>query len=62
VHVLAGFGGVPSMLPTDADIKSQSSLLNGTSVTGRPPPAPLGLTHQLRFQQQLQQQLQQRAV
>jgi len=61
--ILVGFGGVPAMLPSDAEMKSQSSLLNGTSVAGRPPPAPVGLPHHLRFQQQqLQQQLQQRAV
>jgi len=59
VHGLLGFGGVQAMLPTDAEIKSQSSLLNGTNVAGRPPPAPVGLPHHLRFQQQQQQQLQQ---
>jgi len=63
-HVPVGYGSVPAMLASDAEIKSQSSLLND----GRPaPPAPVSLPQQLRFQQQLQQQqlqqqLQQRGV
>jgi len=56
----AGFGGVPAMLPSDAEMKSQSLLLNGSS---RPPPAPVGLPPHLHFQQQqIQQQLHQRVV
>jgi len=51
------------VLPSDAEMKSQSSLLNGSNVMSRPPPAPIGLPQQLRLQQhQLQQQLQQRGV
>jgi len=49
------------MLPTDAEMKAQSSLLNGSSVVSRPPLAPIGLPEQLRLQQQ-QQQMQQQGV
>jgi len=58
--VTIGFGGVPAMLPSDAEMKSQSSVLNGSGVVNRPPPAPIGLPQQLRLQQQ--QMLQQRGV
>jgi len=56
-----GFGGLAAMLPTDAEMKAQSSLLNGSSVVSRPPLAPIGLPEQLRLQQQ-QQQMQQQGV
>jgi len=65
LRVLVGFGGVPTMLPSETDMTSQTSLLNGTNVAGRPLPAPVGLPHHLHFQQQqqqMQQQLHQRAV
>jgi len=59
LHVLLGFGGVPSLLPSDAEVKTQ----NGISVMNRPAQAPIGLTQQLRLQQQqMQQQLQQQGV
>jgi len=57
--MLAGFGGVPAMLPNDPEMKSQSSLLNGSSIVNRPPSAQIALPEQLRLQQQQQQQLQQ---
>ena len=63
LYVLIGFGGVPAVLPSDAEMKNQSSLLNGSGVMNRRPPAPIGLPEQLRLQQQqLHQQMQQRGV
>jgi len=62
--MLTGFGAMPVVLPGDTDIKPQSSVLNGSGVVSRPPPAPISLPQQLRLQQQqqMQQQLQQRGV
>jgi len=59
VLMLVGFSGV---LPSDGEMKPHSSsLLNGSSVVGRPPPAPVSLPHQYAYQQQIQQ-LHQRGV
>ena len=65
LYVLTGFCGVPvpAMLPSDAEMKCQSSVLNGSGIVSRPLPAPIGLPEQLRLhQQQMQQQMQQRGV